>query len=722
MPQTLEQDFANPQFNAMSEAAQMKVLAQRDPKFKALQPAAQSIAFKGLRERYEKQAQQREQENTVWGGLKGYVAPIGQAIALSPPGVAITGANDVIEGRPFGATAGRQGAELLGGLSESLVNEPLRNLQRTGRAMLQGNVYEALRRAPGIVPGLGPAYEEMAEAIDKGEWWRLVGQATGLAGTIAAADLGPKALQGAHNLTVRAFKPKDPHLTLFKAIGFPRGKVGALENLETSMPEVAQSADKMGVQVEKLDDLIDTSKHNGVISESKKANLAEYKKMHPQGVKVDLSTTADAMIASIPKSLWVENPARAARLVKQYERYRGTFALEDAESFLLEKNSELQAYYGKNPAARNVRGNPDVAALVAQAEELRTTIYNELDKPGGGAAARELRRRYGTLMELERAAYERRNQSLRQAPANMSEQIGYWSGLGNIARGVVEIVGTLGAKGPIGLADIATGVLQRSAAKWIKESQTTDAMVKRAFKDYPHRPKPITMPPAPIPGAPFRPAGMLPAPARQMPGAQATGAGTGPSGVVPGGRQPYISPSTTVRGMPANRLLPPASPSPVVPPAPPDPSGIIPGGAARIYPEATAALSKQAQAASAQFVGRTTGKEIKPSAGGSYTAGFGVYRVPIERVQVDEDISGMPDKQADVRRYTALIKKGSEPPPLFGYLDEDTGIYHVEGARRYAALKASGAKTVLVANQNDFQAPGGRPINKLEPPPDIHIH
>lgn len=105
-----------------------------------------------------------------------------------------------------------------------------------------------------------------------------------------------------------------------------------------------------------------------------------------------------------------------------------------------------------------------------------------------------------------------------------------------------------------------------------------------------------------------------------------------------------------------------------------------------------------------KFVGRTTGNEIPASAGGFYGPGFGIYDVPIEKVSGVEDISGMPDKTADIKANADRIKAGSPIPPLFGNVD-DQGTVQVEGARRLAAAKAAGQKTVPVAIQHDYQAP-----------------
>jgi hypothetical protein len=102
-----------------------------------------------------------------------------------------------------------------------------------------------------------------------------------------------------------------------------------------------------------------------------------------------------------------------------------------------------------------------------------------------------------------------------------------------------------------------------------------------------------------------------------------------------------------------------------------------------------------------KLVGRTTGKEMPESAMGRYGPGFGVYEVPIEKVIGTEDISGNESKLADVEKYS---KMKSEAPPLWGHVDEN-GNVSIQGARRLAAAKKLGQKTIKVAIGQDYQGP-----------------
>ena len=231
------------------------------------------------------------------------------------------------------------------------------------------------------------------------------------------------------------------------------------------------------------------------------------------GAEVDLSSVADAMTRSIPRKVMLETPDAAERLAKAANVYRRSFTLDEAETLLRETNAELDSFYTMFPRAQRgaVMANPATAALDAQAKALRAAIYKKLDDPGQGKAARELNRRYGSLLEVEGEAVRRGNVAARQQPESLSEQIGAVRAAGEIARGTWRVL-----HGDItGAADIAAGVAGRSAAKAIKESQTTDALIRRAFSGYKGGPRaPVGMPPPVRP-----PAGLLEPGARRMPSA-----------------------------------------------------------------------------------------------------------------------------------------------------------------------------------------------------------
>lgn len=103
-----------------------------------------------------------------------------------------------------------------------------------------------------------------------------------------------------------------------------------------------------------------------------------------------------------------------------------------------------------------------------------------------------------------------------------------------------------------------------------------------------------------------------------------------------------------------------------------------------------------------KLVGRTTGKEMPESAQGRYGAGFGIYDIPIEKIQGTEDISSNASKMQDAKSYADKTKSGSEAPPLWGHVDAQGNVV-IMGARRLEAARQLGQKTIKVAIGQDYQ-------------------
>ena len=259
----------------------------------------------------------------------------------------------------------------------------------------------------------------------------------------------------------------------------------------------------MAHPIETLDDVLTvtrTAKHGLT------AHLTTLRAGAPPTVRLD--PVAASMLRSIPAKTRLEQPAVAKRLHKLADLYRRPFTLEEAETLLHETNAQLDAFYNLYPTVRRqaLRSNPRIAVLDAQARALRQTVYGALDQPGQGAAARELNRRYGALLEVEETALRRRNVAMRQQPESLSEQIGTVRAAADLARGTWRI-----AHGDLtGTADVAAAHAGRATAKALKEGQTSNALIRRAFQQVRQAPTPIPMP------APPSIRGLLPAGPRLM--------------------------------------------------------------------------------------------------------------------------------------------------------------------------------------------------------------
>ncbi len=308
--------------------------------------------------------------------------------------------------------------------------------------------------------------------------------------TAAGAQEG--GVGGAVAAAVRRVVPTDTRTMLVQGLKPRATKTGFEGSLGRAVPEIKTSESELGKAIETVDDLLAATKH------AKKRVRAQYDEMagpmREMGSTIDLSEMADAMVRSIPKKTRIEDPRKYAEIVERANQYRRSFNLEDAEQILRETNAELDSYYSKFPAARRkaLDANPETAQLEAQAVALRDAIYKRLDDPGQGDAARELNRRYGALLDVEDAAYRRSIVAKRQQPDSLSEQVGSIHAAKDFARaGFKTMRGDLMGAG----MDLVSGAAMRDTSRFLKERQTSDALVKRAFAAYRGGPpEAVTMP------------------------------------------------------------------------------------------------------------------------------------------------------------------------------------------------------------------------------------
>lgn len=313
----------------------------------------------------------------------------------------------------------------------------------------------------------------------------------------AAAGAAEDGIGGAIAASLRSAAPAEPKDMMVQALKPRSTRINFESSLQLALPEIKAAEDATGKAITNADEFLDT------IKTAKKNIQGQLQQMrgpkHAIGSQVDLSSVADAMAASIPKKVQLEAPDLAASVLARSDAYRRSFSLEDAETLLRETNAELDSFYAKYPMAqrRALASDPSAAALNAQATALRQAIYNTLDAPGQGTAARELNRRYGALMEVENETFRRSNVAKRQQPESLSEQIGAVRAAGDMARGTWRLL-----HGDItGAGDIVAARAMRSAGKAIKDSQTMDALIRRAMAGVKDRPSPVDIPLMPTPRA-----------------------------------------------------------------------------------------------------------------------------------------------------------------------------------------------------------------------------
>lgn len=296
----------------------------------------------------------------------------------------------------------------------------------------------------------------------------------------AAAGAQEGGVGGAVAAAVRSVAPAESRVMLTQALKPRNAATNWGASVDRALPELKAAEVSLGKPVESLDDLLAT------VKAAKVQNRAEYNAMagpmRAQGTQIDLTPVADDIVSRIPRKVQITNPDRAKAIAEATAIYRKKFNIEDVEALLQDTNAELEAYYAQFPQAQRaaLRARPEVAQAVAEAEGLRKALYATLDAPGQGAGAREVQRRYGALLDIEQEAMRRANVAARQQPESLSEQIGNVRAAADAARGVWR----LAHFDFTGAADIAAAHAGRSTAKAIKESQTTDALIKRAFARY----------------------------------------------------------------------------------------------------------------------------------------------------------------------------------------------------------------------------------------------
>lgn len=296
---------------------------------------------------------------------------------------------------------------------------------------------------------------------------------------------------GATAKLLRSAAPAQPEMMVIQAIRPRSSRLLFKDNLGRSMPELKASEAALGRPITNISETLETVAHAKARVRADYDAIAGPKRAI--GTLVDLTPVADAMVESVPKKLALENPKAVAAITRLADRYRTQVPVADAERYLVETNAELEAYFNKFPASRRASeaANPETALTVAQAKSLRDAIYRTLEHPGQGQSARELNKRYGALMEFEQELKRRIVPAQRAQPESVAEQISTAHAVGQIVRGAYQL-----SHGNVaGAANIAGGMAARNAATFMKEQQTTDMLLKRAFAAYDRLPSPVPMPP-----------------------------------------------------------------------------------------------------------------------------------------------------------------------------------------------------------------------------------
>lgn len=285
----------------------------------------------------------------------------------------------------------------------------------------------------------------------------------------------------------------DPHLSMIQALKPTAARVNFDKSVAMAMPDIKAAETATG-PITDIKSLLEAVKQAKL---TKRAQLEAYTTpAQRQAMTVDLSPVADAMEKSIPDTVRFENldPVTGAptgeykAALERADLYRTTVPIGKAESFLKDTNAALDAYYAKYPGVKyaQLRANPETAALVSKADALRDAFYKGLDNSSHGDIPRSINQRYGALTDIEDSALRRKNVAARLAPDNLTEQFANLATAGRVVQAGIKAVSGHPMQA---MGELAHGAAVRGAAKWLKEHQQSNNLVRRAFKNYSVRPK-----------------------------------------------------------------------------------------------------------------------------------------------------------------------------------------------------------------------------------------
>lgn len=294
--------------------------------------------------------------------------------------------------------------------------------------------------------------------------------ATTIAGAVAPLTPIPIAAGKGIFKAIKGSISPDVEQALTRAIKPGTNNTRWAGDLRLALPHIAQTAEQAGTPIKTIDELA-----NGISQTKKRVWAAYAEKLGPNvNQEIDGNAIADAMIRSLDNRFVSQNPKAAEQIVQMAETYRRPIPLGEAEDFLKSANNDLHSYYAKNKVGQQAaKADPTVGHVVAEADALRTALYAKLDELSGetGTSASELKRVYGALTNIQEAAIKRANVAARQNTDSLAEQLSFAQGLMRIGKSAANLE----------IGDAIGGTVQMTAAKLMKDKNTTDALIEHAF-------------------------------------------------------------------------------------------------------------------------------------------------------------------------------------------------------------------------------------------------
>jgi hypothetical protein len=356
------------------------------------------------------------------------------------------------------------------GAAKSLGKGALRQAVKTG--IKGGAVSGGLAGLGGELqsedPTLGGSFKNTLKGAAVG------GAIGGVVSAVPAAGVqGFRAVRGTAR-EVKNFIAPEVDVALIKAIKPSANNTGFKQALQTVLPDINETSELAKTPIRNLENLAQAIKATkNRIWDTYQALLGPNADATIDGNKV-----ADAMMSSIDCRFASQNPQRVERIAAIADTYRKQISLKDAEDFLQSANNDLYSYYAKNKVGKKVAlGDPETAYIVKEAEALRDALYGKLnDLTGKNAGA--LKQKYGALLNIENEVIKRINVAARQNPENLAEQVSFAQGVGRVLKSAANTE----------FGDAIQGAGQIVGARYLKNKNTSDALIQTAFSKLKKRP------------------------------------------------------------------------------------------------------------------------------------------------------------------------------------------------------------------------------------------
>jgi hypothetical protein len=346
--------------------------------------------------------------------------------------------------------------------------------------------------------------------------------------TEAASDIMPERVKSLTRNFGITKPPPEKALTqaLQPGVNIPR----AAESFEIGGPRLQNVAQGMGEQITEPGHLIPGAK----VMQAAKHGIwdAIEERIGPLDDRLaDTTDVANAMKEAVPDRIREQYPEQAARLDKRAETYIGQKSLRQLENNIESANNDLRGLYSR-PNLTDSSVSADAAMTKAEVEANRALLDRKVEELSGNEDVATLKREYGALRDIEKAAARANRVVSRQKNMPLYEGLAALSAAGDLVSG--DLFGA------------AKGAFKIGVGRYLQRLRDPNYLIDQAFQGR----------------NAFKPAADIPAAKPPIPHDPEQGT------------RVNLAPERTVGPGPAAAQLPEGRT--LITPAPPDKSGPIP--------------------------------------------------------------------------------------------------------------------------------------------------